>query len=104
MADDLTNELGQNIPLYEMIQTLRAELQASMEAAKDESLQFTLQDVELELRVVVSRGKNTTGKLGFWVIGAEVQADVDQRTAHIFKIKLRPRTTYDATIGEPAFG
>ncbi|GEM_PF-6845984 len=52
MARDLAEELERNIPLSEMIQTLRRELQVSMAVAKDEDPRFNVPEVELGPRRV----------------------------------------------------
>ncbi len=90
MAPTLTDELDRNIPLYEMIQSLRQELKASIEAAKEEPLQFEVEEAELELRVTVKRDANIKGKIHFWVAKGEGNLGKTQEDVHVFKLKLKP--------------
>jgi hypothetical protein len=90
MSEDLSQELGRNIPLFEMIQSLRTELQASRQVAKDQSLRFEVEEVELELRVQVTRSGGANGKLHFGVLEAGATRTRSQDDVHIFKLKLKP--------------
>ncbi len=55
MSDDLTDELGTNIPLSEMLQTLRTELQVAMRAGEGQPVRFDVGPVDLELQVRVAQ-------------------------------------------------
>jgi len=90
MADDLSEALDRNIPLYEMIQQLRRELAASIEVARDEALQFQLEEVELELQVKISSGGKGEGGLKFWVVEAKGGGGRSSEDVHTFRLKLKP--------------
>lgn len=92
MSDDLSATLGRNIPLFEMLQTLRAELGASMNVAKDERVRFHVEEVELELRVCVSKEGGRNGQVKFWVLEGGAKASHSQQDTHVFKLKLKPIT------------
>lgn len=93
MAEDLSQALERNIPLFEMVETLRREMAASMNAAARESLRFKVEEVELELRVQVRREHGAAGKLGFWVVSAGGETKQVREDVHVFKLKLKPETT-----------
>ena len=90
MSNDLGTALERNIPLYEMLQTLRHELKASVEAAEGETMRFELDMVELELRVGVKRDTSAEGKIQFWVFEAGATRGSGTEQTHIFRLKLKP--------------
>lgn len=92
MSDDLSEELGRNIPLSEMIQSLRQELSVSMGNVTDRSLRFKVEEVELELRIQVTRERGAEGKLKFGVVEAGGKSSSSQQDIHVFKLKLKPET------------
>lgn len=78
------------VPLSDMIETLRQELQLSLERGSAHKVNFDVEKVELELKVAVSRKTRAEGGVAFWVLklgaGGESQKDV----AHTFKLTLKP--------------
>lgn len=99
MSDDLSEELGKNIPLSEMIQTLRSELMVAMEMGAGKQLQFDVGEVELELQVKINREKSAGGGLKFWVLSGKAEAGRSDQTVHTFRLKLNP-----VKPGEPKSG
>lgn len=91
MSDDLGSALERNIPLFEMLQTLRSELAASLNAAKDRELRFRVEEVELELKLQVTKEREANGGLKFWVVAAGSKASSTQQDVHTFKLKLKPK-------------
>ena len=96
MANDLSEELGlKNIPLSEMIQTVRQELavaQANAEA-DNAKIRFEVTDVELEFKVVVSKGSDRKGKLNLFVLSGDYKSATKGVDTHTFKLKLSPVDT-----------
>ncbi len=82
----MAEALEQNIPIFEMIQALRQELQACIEEGKGHPLRFELGEIDLELQVQVSKKK--AGGLDFSIIKAGI--DRSDITTHIFRLKLNP--------------
>ncbi len=78
------------IPLAEMIEMLRQELQRSQELGKDQSVAFEIDKVELELKVAVSRKDKGGVGLAFWVIKADASTEGTRDTIHNFKLTLTP--------------
>ncbi len=86
------------IPLTEVMGQLRKEMLAAVEAGKGEGLQFEVQDVEVEMQVVVSKGG--AGELGgeggirLWVLGkaaGKLSGKYESSQIQKVKLKLRPK-------------
>jgi len=90
MPDSTASTDGSNIGLAEMIQCLRRELQASLEAGKNETVAFDVDKVELELKIAVSRKAKAEGGVAFWVVKAGASAEAGCDTTHTFKLTLSP--------------
>jgi Trypsin-co-occurring domain 2 len=78
------------IPLAEMIQTLRRELETARERAKGEDIGFEMEKVELELVVALSRKTKGEGGVEFWVVKAGGEIEKSGATTHRFKLTLTP--------------
>lgn len=78
------------LELSTVIKELRTELTKSMESARDESLKFGVEAIELEVTMVVTHEAALNGKIKFWVVetGADAKA-VDAQT-HRVKLTLTP--------------
>lgn len=90
MAEDLSEELGRNIPLSEMIQTLRSELKVAMKEGGGDELKFEVGEVELELQVRIQNDKEGKGGIKFWVLTAGAGGKKSDETVHTFRLKLKP--------------
>jgi hypothetical protein len=97
MNDDRTPQ-DNGILLSEMIEQLRAELQASMQLGNGKEIAFNIDKAELELKVAVSKkAKGSTG-IAFWVVKAEAGVEGQRDFAHTFKLTLKP---VSGKTGEP---
>jgi Trypsin-co-occurring domain 2 len=74
------------IELARVIKDLREELQAAIEAGKDEALRFELGPIELEVSVAVEGSGGGGGKVRFWVV--ELGGEHKKDTANTQRIKL----------------
>ncbi len=90
MAEKKTEQIGMEIPLAEMIQTLRTELQRAQAGSTDSEILFETQNVELELQVAVSRRTSGEGGVEFWVVKAGGEYEKTGTTTHVFKLSLTP--------------
>ncbi|MFV8754698.1 trypco2 family protein [Nannocystaceae bacterium ST9] len=108
----MSNEdMDQNIPLSEMIESLRQELAVAVDAGKGKSITFEVNKVELELEVAVTRKTSGGGGLKFWVVTAKGEHAVDKLTRHTFKLTLDPKLASGGPVkvadkmdGPPEFG
>jgi hypothetical protein len=89
MADGETGSSA-GVPLAEMIQTLRRELDAARTDGVDSEIKFDIEKIELELKVAVSRKKEGKAGIAFWVINVDGGAAAGLETAHTFKLTLVP--------------
>jgi hypothetical protein len=78
------------IPLSEMIQTLRKELRDSIDSSGDEGLRFRVESIELDLNVTVASSTEGGGGVKFWVLNADAKRKVSSDNVHTFKLKLQP--------------
>jgi len=90
MTDGSMAADGPEIPLSEMIEMLRQELQKSQEHGKNQAVAFEIDKVELELKVAVSRKAKGEGGVAFWVLKAGGAMEHARDTTHNFKLTLSP--------------
>lgn len=86
------------IPLRQMIQNLRAELNAAMQDGEEQDLRFKLEDVELELKVCTSLEAGANGGVKFWVLNFGANAKAKSEDVHTVKLKLKPVTNGDGEV------
>jgi Trypsin-co-occurring domain 2 len=78
------------IGLAEMIESLREELQASIESGQDKLVAFDVDKVELELKIALSRKAKGEAGVAFWVVKAGASGEAGRDTTHTFKLSLSP--------------
>jgi hypothetical protein len=78
------------VPLSDMIEMLRRELQDSLELGLDQPVSFDVNKVELELKVVVSRKTEGGAGLSISVLKADGTHEVKHDAVHSFKLSLSP--------------
>jgi len=91
MSEDLTEASGLNIPLSEMIQTLRQELQVALSVGAGQSVTFGVGNVDLELSVILKKDAAANTGIKFWVLSADAKIGKNTEFVHRFKITLTPR-------------
>jgi hypothetical protein len=91
MKDEDVDKPGPDIPLAEMIRTLRQELVSAQAHAENETIRFGLEKVELELKVVVSRTGKVRGGVEFWVISAGGDYEKKGESSHTIKLTLNAK-------------
>lgn len=84
MADELYS-------LKDAIAALRTEIIESAEQASNESLRFSLGDIELEFTVVAKRDTTGEAKMKFSILGIGADAGVGTKVAHeqTQKVKIK---------------
>jgi hypothetical protein len=80
------SELG----LAEAIGQLRREIGASMEAARNEPLQFQLGAIDLELQVQLSAKAGVKGEAKWVVLSIGADAGAERTRTHTVKLTLKP--------------
>jgi hypothetical protein len=86
-ADDLASS---GVLLSDMVETLRGELQRSMERGAGQAVAFSVDKAELELKVAISQKGKVGGGIAFWVVKAEAGVESQRDFAHTFKLTLKP--------------
>ncbi|MFE9451849.1 trypco2 family protein [Streptomyces sp. NPDC006739] len=79
------------IELGSVIKDLRSELQAAIEAGKDENLRFELGPIELEASVAVERSDSGAGRVRFWVVDLGGEHKKGVSNTQRIKLSLTPR-------------
>ena len=90
MSTDLAEALGENIPLSEMLETLRLELLVAEKTGKDSPLAFSVDGVDIELSIVVGKGAKLGAKAKIWVLSAEASKKTDHQVIHKFTLHIKP--------------
>ena|SRR3990172_1498182 len=91
MSDEMLSDvLGENIPLSEMLATLRNELLVAETEGKDSKIRFQLEKVELELQIAVTRNSKGTGGIAFLVLSAGGERGLENAAKHTFRLTLTP--------------
>ena len=91
MAYDLATELDTDIPLYQAIQSLRQELQASINQAKDQTLRFGVEKVEVELEICMKKTASTDGKVDIKLFAVGGSKATEHGVTAKFKLELTPK-------------
>ena len=82
--------MSNKILLSDMIQTLRTELEQAQANAAGSSFKFSVDTVELELAIELTKsGEGSTG-IQFWVIEAGGKYQQENVSSHKFKLVLKP--------------
>lgn len=85
------NDLAKaGIPLSDMIETLRNELQRSMEIGAGQKVAFVIEKAELELKVAVTQKAKGGAGIAFWVVKADAGIEDQRDFAHTFRLTLHP--------------
>ncbi|GIF25429.1 hypothetical protein BJ973_003706 [Actinoplanes tereljensis] len=95
------------VPLADLIDAVRAELQVAALRARDEDLQFEVNDVQLEVEIATTGTKGGEGGLKIWVINIGAKGEKSNASTQRVTLSLGPVTrdgtkfTVSAVGGEP---
>jgi hypothetical protein len=95
---DINDLESRGVPLSDMIETLRAELQRSMQRGAGQTVAFAIDKAELELKVAVSQKGKAGAGIAFWVVKAEAGVEDQRDFAHTFRLTVKP---VSGTTGAP---
>ena len=90
MPDAETTDMEGGVPLAEMIQVLRGELERAQAGSTGSSIRFETERVELELQVAVSDTSKGKAGIQFWVVKAGGELERSGTTTHTFRLTLFP--------------
>lgn len=84
---------GDEIPLHKMIQSLRGQLEQSIEDADagDAGLRFKIDTIDLELKIVATSQSGVEGGIGWSIFRFGAKTDVKDETVHTLRLKLTPK-------------
>lgn len=92
MPSDQPSDSQSGIPLGEMIEVLRQELQDAQVSGAGKPIAFEVSQVELELKVTITRKAQAGAKIAFWVVNAGGEVDRGREDLHTFRLTLSPLT------------
>jgi len=88
----------QGIPLADLITTLRQELDEAQSRGAGQRIRFTVDRVELELKVAVTRKAKGTAGIKFWVVQAGGELEGTGAVTHTFKLSFTPELSTGGTV------
>lgn len=80
----------ENIELSEMIGQLREELLTARAKSEGSDLKFQIEDIEIELQIVTTKGGKFGSGVKFWIFNADAEGNVSQAQTQKLKLKLKP--------------
>jgi hypothetical protein len=80
------------IPLADLVNAVRAELETAALDARDQRLQFEVQDVQLEVEVTTTGTREAKGGLQVWVVTAGVKGTKANAASQKVTLNLRAVT------------
>jgi len=81
---------AQKIPLSELIAELRTELAKAQKEGSGKELRFKVEEIEIELKVGISKDLDAKGKVNFWVYEAELGGSASQEHLQRILLKIKP--------------
>jgi hypothetical protein len=81
--------MDQGIGLAEFVTALRSELKVAQENAKGEDLQFSVEDIQLEVKVFSESSDKVKSGVKFWVLNAGGEMADKASLAQTLKLQLK---------------
>ena len=78
------------IELADMLVGLRKELVKAQEIAAKERLKFRLDDIEVEVKMGITKKDAVKGELKFWVIDSSGELSNEDQQTQTLRLKLTP--------------
>ncbi len=80
------------IALADFVNAVRAELETAAINARDQQLQFEVQDVQLEVEVTTTGTREVAGGVKVWVLTIDAKGSRANAATHKVMLKLSPVT------------
>src|SRR5208337_4781645 len=81
---------AQKIPLSELIAELRSELSEAQKEGTGKELRFTVEEIEIELKVGITKEAEADGKVKFWVYEAGLKGGVSEQDLQRVLLRIKP--------------
>ena len=81
-------ELESGVPLADLVDAVRAELETAATKARDQQLQFEVQDVRLEVEVATTGTREVGGGLKVWVLTVGGKGSKENAATHKVTLNL----------------
>jgi hypothetical protein len=81
--------MDQAIGLAEFVTALRSELKVAQKNAEGEDLKFSVEDIQLEVKVLSERSDKVEGGVKFWVLNAGGEIADKASLAQTLKLQLK---------------
>jgi Trypsin-co-occurring domain 2 len=85
-------ESGSKIALADLVNAVRAELETAAVKARDQQLQFEVQDVQLEVEVTITGTREVEGGVKVWVLTLDTKGSKVNAATHKVTLNLSPVT------------
>jgi len=85
-------ESGSKIALADLVNAVRAELETAAVKARDQQLQFEIQDVQLEVEVTTTGTREVEGGVKVWVLTLDTKGSKANAATHKVTLNLSPVT------------
>lgn len=87
----MMSAMKHGIELRTVVDQLREELTSLTQTAAGEELQFVVEDIELELKVGVTKSGGADVKAKFWVLEVGGKGEYKSEATQTVKLKLKPK-------------
>jgi hypothetical protein len=82
-----------SIPLSDLIEAVRSELETAAAQAKERSLQFEVDNIELDVEIATTGTREAAGGIKVWVLSVGAKASKASSSSHRVKLSLGAVTT-----------
>jgi Trypsin-co-occurring domain 2 len=88
MSQELQSQVEIDLPLADMLQALRQEIQTAMLEGENQPVRFQIAKADLEMQIAVSRDREVKGGIKIWVLSADAKATSATKVTHTLKLSL----------------
>ncbi|WP_026925201.1 trypco2 family protein [Glycomyces arizonensis] len=81
------------IELKEALRTIRSQITEAMAEAEGQAVRFTVERINLEVQVGLTKGTEAAGGLKVWVLSGDAKASRESVVTQTLSIELSPETS-----------